>query len=183
MTPDDFVACVLENPVNAALLSVLPGLGLDQCYLTAGCLFQAIWNLRSGRGAGWGVRDYDVFYFDPDLSWEAEDAVIRQVALATDGLGIDVQVRNQARVHLWYERHFGVSSPALMSTRQGIDRFLIECTCVGIEASSGRLYAPNGLEDLRNGILRMNSVNPQPALFRRKAADYRARWGWLSVAV
>ncbi len=182
MTPDAFAAAVLSNPANAALLSVLPGLGLDQCYLTAGCLFQAIWNRASGRAAGWGVRDHDVFYFDDDPSWDAEDAVIRRVARATDALGINVQIRNQGRVHLWYERRFGVASPVLTSAREGIDRFLIACTCVGIEVSSGRLYAPNGLEDLRKGVLRMNRANPQPEAFRRKAADYRLRWPWLSVA-
>jgi uncharacterized protein len=31
----------------------------------------------SERPAGWGVKDYNVFYFDDhDPSWEAEDAVI-----------------------------------------------------------------------------------------------------------
>ncbi len=58
------------DPVNAQLVSRLPGLGLNQCLLTAGCLFQAAWNCLSGRPASWGVQDYDVFYFDEDLSWK-----------------------------------------------------------------------------------------------------------------
>ena len=183
MTPDDVIACIMDHPSNAALLSVLRGMRLGQCYLTAGCLFQTVWNRRAGQPAGWGIRDHDVFYYDSDLSWDAEDAVIRRVADATAGLGIDVQVRNQARVHLWYRQRFGAASPALTSARHGIDRFLVACTCLGIEVSTGRLYAPNGLDDLGNGILRMNGANPQPRAFRRKAADYQARWGWLTIAV
>ena len=69
MTEAEFRDSVLQNPCNAALLNRLPGLGLPQCYLTAGCLFQAVWNRRSGRAPDWGVKDYDVFYFDDgDLS-------------------------------------------------------------------------------------------------------------------
>jgi hypothetical protein len=96
-------------------------------------------------------------------------------------LGIRVETRNQARVHLWYEQRFGTNYLKLTSTRDGIDRHLISCTCVGIEVTSGQLYAPNGLQELESGILRMNPFNPQPALFRQKAEDYRARGPWLTI--
>ena len=179
----DFQTCVLTNPANSALLARLPALKLKECYLTAGCLFQAIWNKASGNSSDWGVKDYDVFYFDDnDLSWEAEDQVIHSVAHLVSDLGIRVEVRNQARVHLWYLERFGGHYPKLTSTRDGIDRFLISCTCVGIEVGTGDLYAPNGLDDLVRGILRMNSRNSRPNLFRQKAESYLARWPWLTVA-
>ncbi|MHB8287532.1 MAG: nucleotidyltransferase family protein, partial [Caulobacteraceae bacterium] len=62
--------------MNAELLVRLRDLELPQCYHTAGCLFQPIWNQASCRSAEWGIKDYDVFYFDPDTSWDAEDQVI-----------------------------------------------------------------------------------------------------------
>jgi uncharacterized protein len=183
LTAQAFVRQALANPINAALLERLPSLALDQCFLTAGCLFQATWNRLSGRPAGWGVKDYDVFYFDDrDLSWEAEDAVIRRVRLLTGDLGAEVEVKNQARVHLWYERRFGSPYPKLSSARAGIDRYPVACTCVGIEVTTGELYAPDGLEDLESGTLRMNPRNARPDLFRRKAEAYRERWPWLTVA-
>jgi len=182
MSPEDFIGCVRSNPVNAALLSRLPSLALGQCHLTAGCLFQTIWNRSSGWAADWGIKDYDVFYFDDsDLSWNAEDTVIRRVdALAAD-LGVKMETRNQARVHLWYEQRFGVSCPQLASARDSIDRYLISCTCVGIDVASGELYAPDGLRDLEDGILRKNPSNSQPSLFLRKAESYRLRWPWLTI--
>lgn len=172
----------MQDPVNAALATRLPGLGLRQGYLTAGCLFQAAWNHTAGRPPGWGVKDYDVFYFDDtDLSWEAEDAVIRRVHEAVADLDVTVEVKNQARVHLWYEKRFKVAYPRLGSARDGIDRYLIACTRVGIDLADGSLYAPDGLDDLGAGILRMNPLLPMPAMFLKKAADYRARWPWLSI--
>jgi hypothetical protein len=183
MDTHDFIDCVMSNAANAALLARLPSLGLSQCYLTAGCLFQTVWNRASGRAADWGIKDYDVFYFDDrDLSWDAEDAVIRQVDELAGDLGIKLETRNQARVHLWYEERFGPGYPKLTSAKDGIDRYLVSCTCVGIQVSDGELYAPDGFEDLEKGILRMNPRNPRPDLFRRKAEDYRARWPWLTIA-
>jgi len=131
MSPEDFIGCVRSNPVNAALLSRLPSLALGQCHLTAGCLFQPVWNRSSGWAVDWGIRDYDVFYFDDsDLSWDAEDAVIRRVDALAGDIGVKVETRNQARVHLWYEQRFGVGCPQLASARDSIDRYLISCTCV-----------------------------------------------------
>ena len=177
-----FIDDLMSNPINAELLARLPRLGLNQCYLTAGCLFQAAWNRISGHPAGWGVKDYDVFYFDDDdLSWEAEDTVIRRVRELTADLAVNVEVKNQARVHLWYKQRFNARYPQLVSSRDGIDRYLVTCTCIGIEVASGALYAPNGLGDVYEGLLRMNPVNSQPEQFLRKAQSYQSRWPWLRI--
>lgn len=172
-----------RNPYNIQLLARLRDLPLKDCYLVAGCLFQAVWNAKSGQAASWGIKDYDVFYHDAaDLSWEAEDAVIRQVRAVTCDLPIEVEVRNQARVHLWYAQKFGAGYPVLKNARDGIDRYLVACTCVGIAAGSNEIYAPDGFADLANGVLRMNPVNPRPELFRQKAESYKSRWNWLTIA-
>ena len=182
MTSADFLGAVRQNPINTALLERLPALQLPQCHLVAGCLFQALWNARSGRDAAWGVKDYDVFYFDDsDLSWEAEDAAIQRAAQALVDLGVNVEIRNQARVHLWYPQRFGHAYPQLHSARAGIDRYLVECTCVGVEVATGALYAPHGLQALAQGLLRVNPLTPQPQLFAAKAHSYVARWPWLRI--
>lgn len=172
----------MRNPVNRELTERLGAIGLPECHLTAGCLFQATWNRGSGRAPDWGIKDYDVFYFDDsDLSWEAEDGVIRRVQAQVADLGVTVEVKNQARVHLWYAQHFGVDYPQLRSARDGIDRYLIACTCVGLETASGALYAPHGLDELETGLLRINPTHPVPHLFEAKAHSYQARWPWLTI--
>ena len=45
----------------------------------SGCLVQTVWNVLTNRALDYGIADYDVFYFDPDTSWAAEDAVIRKL--------------------------------------------------------------------------------------------------------
>lgn len=170
-----FIDDVMTNPINVELLARLPSLGLSECFLTAGCLFQATWNRISRQPANWGIKDYDVFHFDgSDLSWEAEDAVIRRARTLLADLGVNVEVKNQARVHLWYPQRFHAPYPPLASSRDGIDRYLITCTCIGIDVATRALYAPNDLQEVYHGILRMNPRNSQPVLFRQKARDYQS---------
>ena len=182
MTNHEFQAIALSNPINRELIARLSRLGIDDCYLTAGCLFQTVWNHLSGRSPEWGIKDYDVFYFDDrDLSWDAEDRIIRRIADATADLPIFIETKNQARVHLWYPERFGSDYPQLGSARAGIDLYLISCTCIGIEVRTGDLYAPNGLDDLVAGVLRMNPRNPKRNLFLEKAKSYQQRWPWLKI--
>lgn len=91
MTPvqvasERFVAEALENRFSRAILERLPSLDLPDAWLVAGCLFQTVWNLRSDRPPAYGIKDYDVFYFDAtNLSAAAEQAVQRRAtALFTD---------------------------------------------------------------------------------------------------
>lgn len=182
LTTETFLAGVRINAINRHLLTELPALGLPQCYLAAGCLFQTIWNLRSNAQPTAMIKDYDVLYFDDsDLAWEAEDAVISKVSRIAGNLGVSVEVKNQARVHLWYKKRFGADYPKLDAATGGIDRYLIACTCVGIDVASGDVYAPNGLDEMDRGLLRMNPRNPNPTLFRQKAEDYVRRWPWLEI--
>lgn len=181
LTASALIDLALSNPINAQLVERLPSLRLNQTMLTAGCLFQAVWNGLSDRPVDWGVNDYDVFYFDEDLSWEAENRVILAAQALFQDLDVKVELRNQARVHLWFAERFGNDYPALHSAKEGIDRFLICSTCIGLHLDSGELYAPHGLDELEHGLLRINPNFPQPAQFRKKAQSYQARWDWLRV--
>jgi hypothetical protein len=177
-----FREIALSNAHNRRLLDGLAELSLPQCYLTAGCLFQTVWNVLSARPPAENIKDYDVFYFDgSDLSWEGEDSVIRRAARLADRLGLPVEVKNQARVHLWYKQRFGSEYPQLHSTRDGIARYLVRCTCVGIDVASGEVFAPDGFADLAAGILRINPLLPRDGLWRAKAERYRERWPWLRI--
>ncbi len=182
ITEAEFVETARTVSMNARLLDMLPELGLDQCYLTAGCLFQPTWNLRSDRPADWGIQDFDVFYYDDsDLSWEAEDRVIQHASRIFGDDADKVEIRNQARVHLWYEQKFGTPTLPLKSSPEGVQSFLVACTCVGINVATGELFAPFGLEDLWNGRLAMTRPTTHRSLFLQKCASYRDRWPWLTV--
>lgn len=177
-----FLADISTNPANRAILDRWQRLGLPNAWLVAGCLFQTVWNLHARRPPGESIKDYDLFYFDPDdLSAQAEaQAQAHADALLSD-LGITVEVANQARVHLWYPEHFGHDYPPLVSAEDGIRRFLVLETCVGVRP--GQWHAPYGLDGLYAGTLTPNPLVPHAELFAHKVASYRARWPWLQMPV
>lgn len=185
MTADVLIADALANPVNGAILARLPQLGVEQPWLVAGCLYGAVWNRMAGRPPAENVKDYDVFYWDEDTSWEAEDRVIRRAAALFADLGVPVELKNQKRVPLWYEQRFGLPYPPVATAAEAIDRFTTICTCVGLTLRPGgglELYAPYGLDDVFAGILRDNPRCPSPPeRLREKAESYRARWPWLRM--
>jgi uncharacterized protein len=186
-TPVLFIDVILKNGINRAILDRLPTLGLADAWLVAGCLFQTVWNLASGRPATENISDYDIFYFDDhDLSIEAEDIAIRNATRCFRDLAVKVDLKNQARVHLWFRNRFGHDCPRLKSSKDDIDRFLVACTCVGVRPDNGsgsglQVYSPHGLDDLFKGALRPNRLNDHPEQFAAKAASYRSRWPWLSM--
>jgi uncharacterized protein len=178
-----FLALVLANRWNATLLERLPKLGLVDWWLTAGCLAQSVWNGLYDRMPDHGILDYDVFYFDPDTSWEAENAVISRTAIAFSDLPISIQIRNQARVPLWYEKKFGVPFPPVHAARDGIDRFPCGTTSIGIRrvGEEYRIHAPFGLGPLLGGTLIPNTVLQIPDVYAVKTGRWREVWPDLVV--
>jgi hypothetical protein len=181
---DRFLADVLANKHNRAILDAWQQLELPDGWLVAGCLFQTVWNLQSGRAPEADIKDYDIFYFDDsDLSEEAEARVQGRIDEVLGGLGVPIEAKNQARVHLWYEEFFGYPYQRLANSREGIDRFLIPATCVGVRPSANGwdIYAPNGLNLLYAGVLTPNPLVDHASLYRAKAASYKSRWSWLQA--
>jgi hypothetical protein len=105
--------------------------------------------------------NYDPAYFDDaDLSWDAEDAVIQVGHEVFTGLPAPVQIRNQARVHLWYEPKFGIPARQRL-IRGAIDTFEATTVCLGVRQQPNgrwRIYAPHGLADVFNLVVRPNPV-------------------------
>jgi hypothetical protein len=181
----DLVAAALANPINRAILTRLPMLGVADAWLVAGSIYQSYWNALSGRPATSGIKDYDLFYCDTsDLSYEAEDIVVRRAALVFADLDALIDIKNQARVHLWYRDRFGADWPPVTATREAIGRFQVRCTCVGLQPRSDgtlALAAPYGVDELTRGELVANAACPNRGGFHAKAESYRARWPWLTI--
>jgi hypothetical protein len=179
-----FLDLVLANPTVAAVLERAPRLGVGDWWLTAGVLFQSVWNGLTGREPAAGVRDADFFYFDPDTSWDAEDAVIGRGAELFGDLPVPVEIRNEARVHLWYADHFGVPGPApFRDCADAIDGFAAVCCCYGITTRPGglRVYAPHGYDDLFAMVVRPNPRLAPRSVYEAKAARWLTEWPQLTV--
>jgi len=176
---------VRTTPPLLRVLLVAPHLSLPDWLIFSVAVHQPVLNHLTGRPLDYGIKDYDLAYFEAsDLSYEAEDAAIRRVRAAFDEpLRSMVQVRNQARVHLWFETKFGEPYQPLSRTAEALERFASPMFAVGIRLEPGdRLYieAPFGLSDLFPLRLR---PNPRRNMihFARTSADVRRRWPELVI--
>jgi len=184
MDQTEFLAAALRNPVNEIIADELFRLALPDAWIVAGCLVQTVWNVLTGRAIDYGIADYDVFYFDPETSWTAEDIVIRKLQDAFAKLGVKVEARNQARVHLWYPGKHGLPYPPLRCSTDGIDRFLTKNTRIGIRRTPDGydVYAPDGFDDVAGMIVRPNpGANFSAANYEAKAARWKMLWPEITV--
>ncbi len=162
------------------LLARMRGVGLPQWRLVAGCLYQTVWNVLTGRNRGTGIKDYDLIYFDDsDLSWAAEDRVIRRVANTTRDCVGPIEVRNQARVHLWFEARFGTVYPRLHSGDEAIWLYASIVHTVGVRLENDDrldVMAPFGLDDLFSMVIRPNYALDNAVSHMNKARRAQAIW-------
>lgn len=173
---------------DEALMHVLKGVrdqDLPDWRIFSGAVYQSVWNALTGRPAGYGVRDYDVGYFDPDTSWDAEDVIIKRVAAAFDEpFRSTVEVRNQARVPIWFPAHFGEPYEPLSGTDEALERFVAPAFAVGVRLEkddSVSVAAPLGLDDIFALTLRPNPNRGVARDWARVIEKARARWPELQV--
>ncbi len=166
---------------NEALWECLhrfPALNLSAWYLGAGCVAQTIWNLAHGKAPSADILDYDLVYYDRDLSEEREDRVTREARELVADLHIELDVTNEARVHIWYPERFGYRIQPYQSTEDAIGTWPTTATAIGVRPSGRQLEvsAPFGTDDLFNLVVRPNRVQITPAIYDAKVTRWVARW-------
>ena len=140
-----------QSPIISEALERPESLDLPSWYLGAGCISQTVWNHISGMPPHSHIKDLDLVYFDPyDLSYEAERQLVSECQEVFDGVPIMVDLKNQARVHIWHEEHFGYAIRPYRSVEDAINSWPTTATCVGVRYLHGEfeVYAPYGLNDL-----------------------------------
>jgi hypothetical protein len=163
------------------VLSRAQELNFPHWRVVSGALYNTVWNHLTGRPEGYGIKDVDIFYYDPDTSWAAEDHAIKRATGFP--AAPPVELRNQARVHLWFAKHFGYEIAPITSVEDGIDRFASTTHCVGLRVVDGcyDLYAPYGLRSIFEMKLRPNPVQDNRATHEAKGARQQALWPELEL--
>lgn len=174
------VEIVRADPDLMHVLSTARSLALPDWRIFSGAVYQTVWNALGARPVGYGRKDYDLGYFDPDTSWDAEDVVIRRAAEAFDEpFRSQVEVRNQARVHLWFKARFGEDYAPLSGTDEALGRFVAPAFAVGVRLEPDdtiSVAAPFGLQDVFDRVLRPNPERPVAKGWDRAITSVTARW-------
>ncbi|WP_203290750.1 nucleotidyltransferase family protein [Maricaulis parjimensis] len=174
------IDAVLADPLAVRVLEGARRLGLPDHALMAGAVYKAVWNAMTGRPPGHGINDYDLAYFDSsDLSWEAEDAVIRRAEPEFAGLPVPVEVCNQARVHLWFNEKFGTERAPLKNTEDALRHFASLTHAVALrldETGEEDLLAPCGLDAVFSRTVKPMPGVANPEGWNRKCDSQKQVW-------
>jgi hypothetical protein len=173
-----------DRNVRAALVATR-ALALPDWLIVSGALYNAAWNALTGREPGYGTKDIDLFYFDDaDLSYEAEDAVITRAAPAFAHLPLPVEIRNQARVHLWAPAKFGRPCPQYLSSTHSVAHFASKTHAVGVrllENDGLELVAPFGVSDIFAFRITPNHAVDNRLTHEQKGARAIVTWPEVTV--
>lgn len=177
---DRFRAVLRADALAWDALRCARALDLPDCWVVSGCLYQAVWNAMHSRPAGFGVKDVDIVYFDAaDRSYEAEDRVIRAAEPRAAGLAAPIEIRNQARVHLWYPDRFGQPYPELRNATQSLLYYASRTHAVAARLGADdeiALIAPFGLADIFAPRMTPNPALDTSETYTRKAARVAELW-------
>jgi hypothetical protein len=177
-------AVLSRSPIVATIVGRWTEVGLPDCWLVAGCVAQTVWNDAFGMPAGHGISDIDLVYFDgADLSAETEASHAEWIRALFADLGLWIDVKNEARVHLWYAEKFGIALEPYVSTEDAITTFPTTATAVGVQprADGLQVFAPYGLSDLLGLVVRPNKKQITQPIYDAKVKKWRAQWPDLRV--
>jgi len=175
---------VLQSPTLYDILTRAQTLDLSDYYIGAGCITQTVWNRLSGYPPDYGISDVDLVYYDSNLEQAAEDRVADQARQLFTDIPFPIDVKNEARVHLWYEERFGYAIPPYSSLEDAINTWPTTATSMGLRIEAGnrfRVYAPFGLNDLFGRIIRPNKAQITEDIYHAKVTKWRKKWPELTV--
>jgi hypothetical protein len=181
----DFEDIVLTTPWLMDALRAARDVDAPDWLICAGALRNAVWDRLHGYEEPSLLADIDVGFFDAaDVTPARDDAVV--AALRARLPGVPWQAKNQAAVHLWYERRFGYPVDALRSTAEAVATFPETAVCVGVRLEpSDRLHvvAPYGLDDLLGLVHRHNPRRASVEIYEQRLASKRITERWPRVTV
>jgi uncharacterized protein len=180
---DDLRDILASSELISEVLEKAPQLNLPNWYLGAGAIAQTVWNKLHDYPLEQNIKDCDLVYFDSDTSAEAQDLYIQKGKELFDDLPVEVEITNEARVHLWYEQEFGKEMRQYVSTENAIDTWPTTATSVGVcyEGDEFVVYAPYGLHDLLGMIVRPNKTLITSKVYTEKVDRWRKAWPNLTI--
>ena len=173
-----------RDPTVGAILQRARALDLPDWYLGAGGVAQTVWNHLHGFEPMTGIKDYDLVYFDEtDLSAGGEQVRARSVTEQLGDLDVTLDVKNEARVHLWYEQRFGIKIPPYRSTEHAISTWPTTASSIGVrsEAQGVVVCAPFGLDDLFSMVVRANKTLISEEIYLAKVERWLQHWPRLTI--
>ena len=183
MAADQLQAIVRACPWMMSVLRAARVCAPSDWWVGGGVLRDLVWDRLHGDFDPARVKDVDLAFYDPlDLSHAREVELERALAARLPDVTWDA--KNQAAVHLWYQRRFGVEVAPLLSAADGVATWPETATAVAVRLcvdDSLEVLAPCGVADLLGGVCRRNPRRVTVEEYQRRVVRKGVAQRWPKV--
>jgi len=116
---DDLQRIIRSDPWSLSALRAARDAGLPEWAVGAGAIRNLVWDDLHGYQRRTRLAEIDLVYFD-STNLGSEHEGLSEERLARLLPSVPWQVKNQAAVHLWYERVFGQAAPPSTSIEEAV---------------------------------------------------------------
>ncbi len=178
---DELESLLRVTPWMMRVLAAAAEVAAPEWWVAGGLVRRVVWDQKYHGGFDPDLlSDVDLAFFDACDLTPARDADV-QSALERVLPNVPWEAKNQAAVHLWYPRKFGVAVPPVESAAEGIGTWAETATAVGVrllESGDLAVTAAFGLDDILDGVWRWNPRRATEEHFWGRLAriDPTSRW-------
>lgn len=181
------ISAIKSNRELMDVLVFISTLHLPNYYIAAGAVFQTVWNYQDQVDLNYGIKDIDVIYYDnSNLSVDKDLDYYKKIKDYVDsrGYSYDVDVSNEARMHLWKEEKEGKKVLPYQSSEDAIRRWIATVHAIGVtyENNEVKVFAPYGVSDIVNRVIRpIKHEGNNPDLYYKKVNGWKKRFSKLTI--
>lgn len=152
-------------------------------YVGAGGVNQTVFNYYHGYDINYGIKDFDIVYYDNDESYEAEDIIIKDLERKLSHIDTSFDIKNQGRVYIWYNEKYGTNRDKYTSVEDAISSWGATVTCVGVRLENNELkvYCPYGLNDIFSMVIRPVKKDFEKESYIKRASKWKEKWKKLKI--
>ena len=155
---------------NKKLMSVLEVLddysksnpNFSNYYIGAGSINQTVFNYLTGRDINYGIKDLEKLLGNKNILYD---------------------IKNQARVHIWYNEKYNANREKYKSCEDAISSWGATITCIGVRLENNRMkvYCPYGLNDIFTMTIRPIKKCFTKEQYDARVKRWKAKWNELNV--
>lgn len=182
-----FLEILEKNKELMEMLDYISTLNLPNFYIAAGSVFQTIWNFYDNNDLNSKIKDIDVIYYNnEDLSVEKDLEYYNIINdyVKSKGFNYEVDVSNEARMHLWKSERENKKIEPYKNSEDAISKWIVTVHAIGITKENNKIkvYAPYGLSDIFSKTIRpIRHKDNSKELYDKKTSSFIKRFHNLTV--
>lgn len=165
----------------------IPSELLTEMFLGGSTVAKIIWNHKTSQPDMYDISDIDLIYFDPiHTTYQQEDIIVSNIKahMPTD-ISLKCDTKNQARVHIWHEKHFGKPVEPYQDIIDTL-RYAttsIQQIAISLDRKTVLYYNRNAnvADDIVNMVVRPNKDAHLPQSYAEKTDKWKSAYPQLAI--